>query len=170
MEIIEKKYAGQLVLGDKVDITDPCYDKDIWCRQTVNCWPGTYEGYAFITNEGDWGKRVAMLGIFQEGNYDYESDDPIVNYNHLGTIGVDAGLAGFFNNKQDFNDDEWMEFCGSLGDYKDMVWNNYGGIFSSSGYGDGCYDVYANRDRNAFVIVFIDDWDEDEEWEDEDYD
>ena len=56
------------------------------------------------------------------------------------------------------------EFCSKINDGD--AWNLYNGIFSSSGYGDGCYNVYANEERNAFTIVFIDDEydDEEEDW------
>lgn len=38
-----EEYVGKIMLGDKVDITDPCYDKSVWCRMTVDCKPGEYE-------------------------------------------------------------------------------------------------------------------------------
>ena len=28
----EIENVGQITLGTSVDITDPCYDKDVWCR------------------------------------------------------------------------------------------------------------------------------------------
>lgn len=156
------EYVGTIELGTKVDITDPCYDKNVWCRMTTDCEPGTYKGYVEMSDEGDWGMRVATISIFKGdkmwGVEEMES---------IGTIGVDAGLAGFFNDKPDFNDDEWSEFCDKIeeGD----AWNLYNGIFSSSGYGDGCYEVYANKERNAFTIVFIEEeYDEEDDWDWED--
>lgn len=153
-----EEYIGKIVLGDKVDITDPCYDKDVWCRMTVNCKPGEYTGYAIISDEGEWGKRVASIGIYKDNKVvDLDSMELI------GDIGVDAGLAGFFNNKPDFPDDEWTNFLIESG-----VWDSNGehdydtkyyacgyGLFSESGYGDGSYDVYATPERDGFVIVFI---------------
>ena len=154
------KYIGELELGTKVDITDPCYDKDVWCRMTTDCEPGLYKGYVEMSDEGDWGMRVATVSIFKG-----DKMWGIEEMEYIGNIGVDAGLAGFFNDKPDFSDTEWNEFCGKINDGD--AWNLYNGIFSSSGYGDGCYNVYANEERNAFTIVFIDDEsddDEDEEW------
>lgn len=63
-------------------------------------------------------------------------------------------MAGFFNDKPDFNDDEWDKLCDKVNEGD--AWCLYDGIFSSSGYGDGSYDVYASVDRDAFTIVFID--------------
>lgn len=152
------EYIGKLQLNDKVDITDPCYDKDVtWCRITSECKSGEYTGYATVADVGDvWGKRVVSIAIYK--------DDKIVDIDSMeliGNIGVDAGLAGFFNNKPDFDDDGWRDFLDKFvrhdeGDYWDCGY----GLFSESGYGDGGYDVYATPDRDAFMIVFIDDDDD----------
>lgn len=151
-------YVGMIELDGIVDITDPCYDKDALSRMTTECKPGKYYGY--IERDG-WNESVKQISIYRNDIW-VDIDDMEL----IGDIGVDAGLAGFFNNKKDFNDDEWQEFCDKLSDedeYKDF-WNMYDGVFSDSGYGDGSYYVYANVDRSAFTIVFID------ENEDDDYD
>lgn len=149
-------YIGDLELGTTVDITDPCCNKDVWCRMTVDCEPGLYKGYVEMSDEGDWGMLVAAISIFK-GNKIWGIEE----MEYIGSIGVDAGLAGFFNNKPDFSDPEWNEFCDKINDGD--AWNLYNGIFSSSGYGDGCYSVYANEERSAFTIVFIEDEYDDEE-------
>ena len=143
------KYIGKLILDGSVDITDPCYNKEVWCRMTVDCEPGEYKGYVEMSNEGEWGIRVSSISIFKG-----DKIWGIEEMENIGSIGVDAGLAGFFNNKPDFSDGEWGELCKAIS--KGDAWNMYNGIFSSSGYGDGMYYVYANEDRNAFTIVFID--------------
>lgn len=139
---------GELNLGCKVDITDPCYDRDVWCRMTVDCEPGCYNGYVTISDEGDFGRRVTNISIYKD-NKTWDIDEMEL----IGYICVDAGLAGFFNNKPDFSDKEWKELCDKISDGD--AWNMYNGIFSSSGFGDGEYDVYANEQRSAFTIVFI---------------
>ena len=144
------KRLGTMTLGNKVDITDPCYNKDVWCRMTVDCEPGEYNGYVFVSDEDGWGMRVSEICI-SKSEHLWDIND----MEHIGDIGVDAGMAGFFNNKPDFNDDEWDELC-SIADFKSNAWNAFNGIFSSSGYGDGMYPVYASLNRDAFVIVFID--------------
>lgn len=160
-----KEYEiGTFDLGTEVDITDPCYDKGVWCRMTTECQPGTYTGYAYISDEGEWGERVAEISIFKD-DIKCETEDMEL----IGNIGVDAGLAGFFNNKPNYPDDKWMEFLVNAGVFKSYDEYDYDknyycvdyGVFSSSGYGDGGYDVYANEDRTAFTIVFIEE-DEDE--------
>ena len=153
------EYVGTIELETKVDITDPCYNKDVWCRMTKDCEPGKYKGYVEMIDEGDWGMRVSSVSIFK-GNKIWGIEE----MEYIGNIGVDAGLAGFFNNKPNFSDTEWYGFCAKI--ENGYAWNLYNGIFSCSGYGDGVYSVYANEERNAFTIVFI----EDEYDYDDDYD
>lgn len=158
----------QLKLNDKVDITDPGYDADVRCRATKDCQPGTYTGYAYEVQAGYWGKRIAQLSIFKDDNkVELKDMEPIA------AIGVDAGLAGFFRDKPDYpSQDEWPDFLVESGVFKtrdeaDLSRKTYAidyGIFSESGFGDGEYLVYANKDHSAFTIVFI----EENDWDDED--
>ena len=90
-------FIGKLDLETEVDITDPCYDKNVWCRMTTSCEPGEYYGYVNIIDEGDWGKRVESISIYKDGEV-----VSLRNMSRIGNIGVDAGLAGFFNNKKRF--------------------------------------------------------------------
>ena len=88
-------------------------------------------------------------------------------------------MAGFFINKPDFLDEEWQSLCDSMmhgtGAYTfeanlsdDAFICEFGhgqGFWSSSGFGDGCYPVYAYyRDGESLPvglsIVFIDEEDE----------
>ena len=158
---------GTMTLGNEVDITDPCYDKDTWCRETVECVPGEYTGYVKISDEGRWGKRVASIAIYKD-----DKVKDLYSMEYIGHIGVDAGLAGFFNDKPDFHNDKWMEFLEESGVFKadgeyDYSKNYYDcgyGLFSSSGYGDGEYDVYATPERDAFMIEFIREDEDDDEF------
>lgn len=152
-----EEFVGKFQLGDKVDITDPCYNKNVWCRMTTDCKPGTWYGYATISDEGEWGDRVAALCIYLE---DHKDAEPY--WELIGNIGVDAGLAGFFRNKPDYTDEEWEEFCDKIDHCKHYIRLDYG-VVSSSGYGDGSYDVFTNADRSAFMIEFLYDDEEDED-------
>ena len=145
---------------DKIDITDPCYNKDVWCR--INNFPisaGTYECYVHIADNeetGGWGERIARIGIRRS-----KAD----HYKRIGSIGVDAGLAGFFINKPDYSDDEWYEFCETIKEGK--VYLSENSFFSNSGYGDGGYDVYAGYKNKQIVEVFIEFIEEDENEDEE---
>ena len=152
------EFIGKFELGERVDITDPCYDFGTFGTLRVNCQPGTYYGYAEVKDFGEDGKRTTFICITKD-----DSDIDFFNMESIGVIGVDAGLAGFFNNKPDYDDDAWMKFLKRTGVFKEDGEYDYDrtyykakyGVFSESGFGDGCYEVYANKERNAFEIAFI---------------
>lgn len=152
------KYVGKITLNGKVDITDPCYDKDVWCRTTLNTiYPGEYECFVEYGEDPSF-SIVSRASIVLSGDSDLASevqerisDD---KWRKVAEIGVDAGLAGFFTDKPDFNDEEWSELCHWMSDndrmesdkkyaYLKCFDNGTNGFWTSSGHGDGCYEVYA---------------------------
>ena len=151
---------GTIELPNKIDITDPCYSKDVWCRiNNFPIVPGTYECYTVeADNEetGGWGNRIARIGI---------RIDKATHYERKGSIGVDAGLAGFFIDKPDYTDDEWYKICDEMCDKKVSLATDH--FFSSSGYGDGGYDVYAGFKDGILVEVLIEFIEEEEKIEEE---
>ena len=141
--------------GNIIDITDPCYDKDVWCRTTQELPEGEYDCWVDIADCGDWGTRVSKSFIIKK-DCSYEDD---VWYSEIvAEIGVDAGLAGFFDNKPDYNDNEWSDFCDMLHDKAWVVDENTAakcnGFFTSSGFGDGCYDVIRLYDKDDKIIGY----------------
>ena len=145
-----------------VDITDPCYDNDMyWCRLRKELPVGEYKYEANIDDCGDWGKRVTSIRIQRKDWKGHHTTKLI------GHIDVDAGLAGFFDNKPDYNrispeHDEWVDdVC------TDFLFKQDGqvyeahcdnamrceGVFAESGYGDGEYPVYEIRSDYTGVIV-----------------
>lgn len=168
--------CGSFRFGTKTDVTDPCYDKEVWCRKTVDTVAGEYHCYVKYEDEGRWGKRVAAIFIEHQENVIGVCDV----FSKIGEIGVDAGLAGFFNNKPDYNDEEWYKLCASLDEHEgDRILGkevpervrfhfNECGFFSDSGYGDGTYELFGRKTEDgaydALCIVFI----YPEDYEDED--
>ena len=151
-----KRYKiGTKYFEGTVDITDPCYNKDVWCRMTAEVKPGEYDCCIYRhTDKGVYNRReyndvrVKKIGIYLDGIM------PNVKLmKRIGEIGVDAGLAGFFMNKPDYNDEEWGDFCDSI--EKGDAWIKDEGFFSFSGYGDGCYPVYAYKIDNEIVALEI---------------
>ena len=139
---------GNIELPCNIDITDPSYDEDVWCR--INNFPisaGTYECYVTMADNDEtngWGTRIARIGIRRK---DYKAD----RYERRGMIGVDSGMAGFFNcdNRKAF--EEMFENHNST---KDVIFTGTA-FFSSSGYGDGCYDVYVGYNNQLTTEVYI---------------
>ena len=129
---------------NKIDVTDPCYDSDVWCREKVFITPGKY---------------IYTVKIKQQQNYEIVSHlkirlknakGGIRLFRDIGAIGVDAGLAGFFEDKPDYNDETWKKVvdmvvaCEGPVVIKTDKESAFGcnGIVVSSGYGDGVYRVY----------------------------
>lgn len=154
-----KVYKGTITFTkDVIDVTDPCYDKDVWCRSTLPIKPGEYEWQA-VENTGIFGTRIHSLSIFQKGAILRSKRGKTVTY-----IGVDAGLAGFFEEKPDYDDKEWHAICDALSNKKVIVAEKENpfkcvGICSDSGYGDGEYAVVKLYDVEGhwvgYRIIYI---------------
>lgn len=162
--------------GKVVDVTDPCYDKGTWCRTTVPLAPGTYKSFAVFSNEGVWGERVAASGICSDLMLRHAS---CACFEYVGTVGVDAGLMGYFVDKPDYSDSEWSAMIQEMRAYADAhdgkwpnVWDKDGGFITSSGYGDGGYPVYLIKNASGIavgvMVVFIDLYTDEDDEEDED--
>ena len=143
--------VGLVTLGESTDVTDPCYNRNVWCRRTVKTVPGTYSCHVRRYDD-----RIAELVVVLEG----EEPD---HWTSIGTIGVDSGLAGFFNNKPDFTNQEWSELCRKIDASPDqnVILNAVpNSIFTEAGYGDGGYELFAvKRPDNTFSalkLLFID--------------
>ena len=141
-----------------VTATDPSYDHDVlYAVRDIDIKPGKYSlvvyyGKEYYKDENNKRRQYSLPYIC--AMY-HESLTTIYRYNWrlIGSIGVDAGMAGFFQNKPDYNDEEWGEFCRKMrGNYCVMQ----EGFCTRSGIGDGEYDVYATyNDENEIIGVEI---------------
>ena len=50
---IKRRKVGEMdIPGGLVDVTDPCYTRDVWCRMNdVRVRPGKYNCYSFVGQE-----------------------------------------------------------------------------------------------------------------------
>ena len=160
---LKRHLIGTIEIPDGVvDITDPCYDRDVWCRMNdVKVMPGTYNCYAYMGEDKSWGNRcwIAQI-VIADGPYDEIAEDRIQSgrsWRTIGSIGVDAGMAGFFNHKPDFNDAEWDEVCNVVlnGDRRAYIEDFAKGFWTDSGVGDGCYTVHAIRENRKIIALEI---------------
>lgn len=164
------KRRGQLTFTSNfLDVTDPCYDNDAWCRIKVPIEPGTYNYEVRISNEGMWGDRVKEIRITKkEAGFSKITYGKFIKGNTPdnpgGTVGVDSGTAGFFEDKPVYNkdgdDSEWTalyEFAtgeNPNSTYPYVVEGHVDNpvkceaIYTSSGYGDGSYYVKELLDKN----------------------
>lgn len=147
--------VGTKKFGPEIDITDPCYNKKVWCRlNNVKIKEGEYQ--CIIWNErksynSPSGELRNSTYVSKIGIYLGEIPD-VHDFEEIGEIGVDSGMAGFFNHKPDYTNEEWFELCESLHSNNSKEYHiNDEGFFSNSGRGDGCYSVYAAKDENGEI-------------------
>jgi hypothetical protein len=184
---------NQIKLGGKVIVSDPCYEVPTWCQEVIkNVRPGMYDTEVDYKESDGWGKRVHTLTVLHEN-----IKSP--NWEHYGSVGVDSGQMGVFCMTSYRNDDiasdlPWLTEKGDpFGDhpfrpikeegeqwYVKMCdrtlttkegWGTYDtGVVSSSGYGDGSYELQVCQMDDlihGFRIIFIDDSYDEEEVEEE---
>lgn len=166
------QYVKTLGIKDfhgEVDITDPCYDRDVWCRMNnVKIAKGQYTCVVYVSkhwyDDPCWkgltppvGRKkriyynnIDSIGIFHTELVGDNIENTRLSMDYIGNIGVDAGLAGFFHNKPDYNDKEWHDFCDSIHRSRDAYIRD-NGFFAASD--DGGYDVYAAYDPNTQEII-----------------
>ena len=157
MEKLNK--VGTLTVTGPVDVTDPCYEKGIWCQITDFHIPeGEYYCYVEEAVVEDWGKIIKRNAIIRSN---YQNFPNTLEREYLGEIGVDAGLAGYFIKKPNFSQEEWLSFCKEISKEREggkdfyIVDGAYQGFFTDSGYGDGGYDVYTLMSGSDIVGLEI---------------
>jgi hypothetical protein len=155
---------------DYVIVGDPCYDMDATFIDVVNVKRGMYDCYIEKKDCGRWGNRVSRLAILKDSyGVDRLNHSAVLSWN----VGVDSGRMGiypygFFEyiNEDNERKDNWYDH-NVCGDWKDYLLKNNEFILSTSGYGDGNYDVYVYYDDSEMIIgvevVFIEDNDYDED-------
>ncbi len=158
-------YCGAKDFHGSVDVTDPCYNKDVWCRlDHLEVADGTFLCIAYTSKhwypspEANAEKKriyytnVDRIGIYHIGLVGDRIADAHRNTDYIGSIGVDSGLAGFFHDKpDDFNIRKRSDVAKAYGN----VFFCDSGFFSTSGYGDGYYDVYGTFESNTKKIIAL---------------
>lgn len=74
---MRRKKIGTMNFHGSVDVTDPCYDRDVWCRMNdVKIKQGEYDCYIWRhTDKGEYEDKtsfeynvVGIIGIYHNGN------------------------------------------------------------------------------------------------------
>jgi len=175
--------SQKIKLGTEVVVSDPCYTIPTWCQVIVNnVLPGYYEPFVKKHDCGDWGNRTSMLMCIHEAYVGKEDELSLEWVEHGGTVGVDSGQAGIFSMASYRNDnhpiekgeadfyygreeegDGWyMKMCQrTLGVLR---WGSYDeGMVSSSGFGDGSYQLFVLTSDDDTVVGFCIDFGVEEE-------
>jgi len=182
----EQRHIGSIDIEDgMVDITDPCYDRDTWCRiNDAPVKPGKYDCFSVVGDDG-WGPRPYRCRIQHESL----GGGTVKNFECFGAVAVDAGVCGFFSHKPNYKeDDQWGDVCGRLdahnkrADVQDDAYRAYlfhkedavmrcEAFFTESGMGDGYYEVYAAKKEGEIVALELRfDYDEEDAAEDGGFD
>jgi hypothetical protein len=167
--------SNVITLEENVIISDPCYEVPTWTQMTLsNVLAGDYRVHCRKVDAGDWGNRVSML-LAVHGDHEFDTLDWV----QAGTIGVDSGQAGIFNRTQYRQDNEYVPLGdGDISFFTESFyqkdgdrwyikvcshtlgvthWGSYrDGAVSSSGFGDGGYNVYTASINGNVVAICID--------------
>lgn len=183
-----KKTIGRIKLKNKVIVMDPCYDlkSDIGFGATLD----DVKSGEYVVEVSQDGKTVTSLEVTHVDHY-REGANPLVDmYETDEYVGVDSGQAGIYNynyfkkvSDPKINHSWYQEIC------KLTLSDRFGikdgeCVVSSSGYGDGEYDVTIGYANGQVVYISIDfsnfeedeededdyDWYEDEDEDDDEYD
>lgn len=149
-------------LGEKVIVTDPCYDLSVPCKAIIdNVVPGEYITSVETTDAGNWGERISSLLAIKKDSY-----REIIQENCLeDVIGVDSGQVGIFDYDYRIKQgDDLGEYNDESSVYKRICnltigpeqWGELDNkvVASSSGFGDGCYDLVLFKNKEYKVIGF----------------
>lgn len=157
-------YLGDITLGKHVHISDPCYDRDVWCRAELRqVKPGTYRVYT-VHNDGEG--RVQQLMLLQAEKYAHWQF--FVRWSMGESVGVDSGQLGVFDDsiypkekEKGTSYDDPNTFYGkcclaTLSEDREGLIDGAGAV-TRSGYGDGSYRFLTNDgvSINAFMIDFL---------------
>ena len=175
-----KKVGTFLTKSRVIRISDPCYDKKVWCCGTVqNCRIGKWSAFVVESDEGDWGTRIAEL-VAVHGDVSTPEAQIILDRTDWKDsnidVGVDSGQCGIFDDSE-YPEGETGEYDGKGSFYdqccnKTLSKNRSGvvnfGVVSSSGFGDGSYQCLVSTGESvvAIKIIYIDN-DREEDLEDE---
>lgn len=174
--MIKYKYIGQFeTKSGKLTVTDPCYSPDVWCTaKVINCRKGTWDAYVYLREIDNWGQRVCEIVAA------HKSDGIIDKWERVNVeIGVDSGQAGIFDTEEynrikrlkqyHISVHHFVDYCDrdDEGLYDSVCQITLGsekagcvkfGCVSSSGFGDGGYELFVAKENKKVIgvkIVFI---------------
>ena len=162
---------GKINLGKDVCVSDPCYDKTIWCmRQLHNVKPGVWDVEAAIGEIDCWGERIYILTLYHEDFEITKRDLPL--WENYGSLGVDSGQMSVFDDpyygwdftysksRSEAKDDFYKACCritsSPLGISIYYAGEKAVGVVTSSGCGDGLYPLSVVIEQDKIVAMQID--------------
>lgn len=194
----------KIQLSDQVFVSDPCYDRGTWCQLKVNnVLPGAYyaqveidekfgrNAVLRITHEkyiagkasnlqfrhlGEAGVDSGQLGIFDFMSYRNDQHPVLPAALHASKDSSQEWTVGKYSQSESKQGESWYDHICSHTCNTEDSWGTYdSGVVSSSGWGDGVYDVYAAyNDQQQVVAIEVEFMAEEnpegDEWPDDDND
>lgn len=171
-EMTTRKHIGQIHLPEgTVEVADPGYTKE-WrgMTATLQVYPGRYDCYVYEgVGTGIWFAQIVsadpqLKAIAEEkitGNRSWRCC----------TAGItgDNGLAGFFDRKPEFTEDQWAAILDARWRKDAFIHNpsiqkpvcnllkdwTTDGFWVENGRGDGTYEVFAIRHKGEIIALEI---------------
>lgn len=118
--VLPSEYGQDIELGNKVVISDPCYDLDTWCNGVLeNVKPGIWHTKAENVNINNWGERCSALIVWHKDVEKPDEDDfEETNID----VGVDSGQAGIYDydhfayiKDDEGHDEQWYDSIRTFG-------------------------------------------------------
>ncbi len=164
---VKEVNKGYITLSGKVIVSDPCYDRDVWCNaRDIAVKPGRYYVTVLAGDMQDFGQRnKCIIAIHCDDLHKPYANMELVS----DKIGVDSGRCGIFDDtiypldkKSIGEHDDPNTFYGECckltrSDQRSGFLDNRKGVVSSSGIGDGVYELYCGYhkgDRVALLLNF----------------
>jgi len=154
------------ITSGRILVSDPCYldSAQHMFNFVEGCRNGIWKTEAEVSDEGDWGERVAVLSA--------RCEEPYTAWKEIGIAGVDSGQMSIMDasHLQEWGGDDrghgWdpdayagdFSYQGACeitlrdGDVRGGLLAKRMAV-SSSGYGDGSYPVSVGYDRNGNVVA-----------------
>ena len=166
---MKKIRLGSIELSDRVVVSDPCYNRDTWCMDdNVPIKPGNYDVFLTLSDEKEWGTRVASLLVANSDFIGVERKRFPKWEVYSSSIGVDSGQCGIFDNsvypQKNLTDEEidsedsfYSECCDiTLKKLQGGILRSKKGVVTSSGYGDGSYELSVIKQKGENVALMLD--------------
>ena len=167
-----------MTLSNEVMVSDPCYTVGTWCQHKLtNVLPGEYQTKVMKFQDPMWGNRCSFIIAVHK---DHNTEDKLNWRKVVADIGVDSGQAGVFSmdtyrkdevfvtgisehskrygqySKKEQEGEEWYGHICDLTDNSER-WGTYSnGIVSSSGIGDGSYELRVAKHKGKIVGILLD--------------
>jgi len=159
------KKLGIINLSGTVVVSDPCYDRDVWCmKNDVSVKAGSYQVYVTYSDEKEFGTRVAALTVIHADHLEM-LNKKCLTWNVISdSIGVDSGQCGIFDDsiyplkKGSVSSSPFCNECCNITrmDAQCGILQSRKGVVSSSGFGDGAYKLLSLSHENETVALLLD--------------